>query len=104
MMIMAHNMIPHNHHDSDHFLMPGHSHTATGMSNEYHSHGDDHDACHISGLLFHQLAQDHLILERNTNVLSGPALLAGLISGENNRFFYHNPFYNSVSLRAPPAA
>jgi len=103
LLIMAHNMIPHNHQESDLSILNGHSHAGVILNEEYHSHGEDHDACRISGFLFHQLNQDNLFIEKNSNVFSGNVLLKELITDNNNRFFYHNVYYGSVSLRAPPA-
>lgn len=100
---MAHTMIPHNHQDIDAVFVPGHPIAVASMSNEYHGHGDDQDACPVSGLLFHQLAQDNLFIEKHINVFSGTLLLKEPITDNNNRFFYHNIHYGSVSFRAPPA-
>jgi len=104
LVIMAHNMIPHNHQESDLCIFNGHSHTGLIQDDEYHSHGEDHDACRISGLLFHQLVQDTIFPGKTSIDYSFTGLKKELVADKNNLLLYNNSYYASVSLRAPPAA
>jgi hypothetical protein len=97
-------MIPHNHHESDLCLLNGHSHAGVLLNNEYHSHGEDHEACQISSLLFHQLTHDNLFTESPSNDYSFPDPRKELIIDNNKHSNYRDSYYASASLRAPPAA
>jgi hypothetical protein len=97
-------MIPHNHHESDLCLLNGNSHAGVLLNNEYHSHGEDHEACQISSLLFHQLTHDNLFTESPSNDYSFPDPRKELIIDNNKHSNYRDSYYASASLRAPPAA
>lgn len=104
LVITAHNIIPHNHHENDFCILKGHSHTAAVLYDEYHSHCEDHDICRISGLLFHKFSQDNLIIENKKNDLLVPDLRTELIPDYNKHIQYRDSYYTSASLRAPPAS
>ncbi len=101
---MAHSLIPHNHQDEDFSVLPAHSHTGASLTEEYHSLGDDHDACRISSLLFHQFTQENLFIENSTTDYSSPESRKELIIDNKKHSLYRNSYFASVSLRAPPAA
>ncbi len=104
LLIMAHNMIPHNHHESDLCLLNGHSHSGVLLDDEYHSHGEDHEACRISSLLFHQFTNENLFIESSSNDYSFPEPRKELITDNNKHSHYLDSYYASAPLRAPPAA
>ncbi|MFZ2340822.1 MAG: hypothetical protein WAW07_14010 [Bacteroidales bacterium] len=104
LLIMAHNMIPHNHRESDLYLLNGRSHTGVNLNDEYHGHWEDHEACRVSSLLFHQLTHDNLFIESSSNDYSYPESREELIIDNNKHSLYRNCYYASALLRAPPAA
>ena len=104
LLIMVHNIMPHNHQGSDLFILHGHYHSGISLNDEFHSHGDDHEVCGISGLLFHQLSQDNLFIEKNINDYSFTELRKERIPDNILHFLHRTCYYTSVSLRAPPAA
>jgi hypothetical protein len=104
LLIMAHNMIPHNHKETDLCLLNGHSHTGALLNDEYHSQEEDHEACQISSILYHQITQDNLFIESFSNDYSYPDSREDLIIYNNKHSHYRNCYYASASLRAPPAA
>ncbi|MBN2664873.1 MAG: hypothetical protein JXR67_00065 [Bacteroidales bacterium] len=104
LLIMAHNMIPHNHQESNLCLLNGHSHTGVLLNDEYHSQGDDHEACRISSILYHQITQDNLFIESSSDNYSFPESREELITANNNHSLCSKICCGSVSLRAPPAA
>lgn len=104
LLIMAHNLIPHNHQENDLCLLNGHSHTGVLLNDEYHSHGEDHEACQVSSILYHQINQDNLFIESTSDDYSFPEPRKELITDNNKHSNYRDSYYTSASLRAPPAA
>jgi len=104
LLIMAHNMIPHNHQESDLCILNGHSHTGVIPNDEYHDRGEDHEACRISSILYHQITQDNLFIESSSIDYSSPESRKELIIDNKKHSLYRNSYFASVSLRAPPAA
>jgi len=104
LMIMAHNIIPHNHHENDFCKLNEHFRTQGILNDEFHTQGNHYEVCRIAGLLFHQLSHDDLFPEKNNNEYLFSALREDIITDNNKHFFYSHRFSASVSLRAPPAA
>lgn len=104
LMIIAHNVIPHNHQESDFCKLKGHFHAGSILNDEIHNQGDDNPVCNISGLLFHHFSHDNLIFDTCKNDFSFYVLQKELITDSKEHFFYNSNSCTSAFLRGPPAA
>jgi len=108
LIILAHNIIPHNHHEDSGLGLHEPSHyeaLAQGTSEtgpEFHGLRDDEEACHFSGLLFHNLSQDNLTVNDADNRIWNPVLRPARLIVTGEILIYRNNFFGAASLRAPP--
>jgi hypothetical protein len=101
-MIMAHDIIPHNHQENDFCKLSGHL-QPKAIPHEFHDQFADHHVCKASRLLFHHFSQDGLFLENNNNDYSFCESRKEMIAENQNRLFNNNSHYGPASRRAPPA-
>lgn len=104
LMIFAHNIIPHNHHEDNLIQLCRHIDDGKELAEKYQNRCDDAALCRISSLLYHQLSQDNLIIQIRKENYFCPDQQKGQTICNKKYFFYKSSYYTSASLRAPPAA
>lgn len=108
LMIFGHSIIPHNHAETDSFIIHGSKHycsvhqTGTNNSTEFNSCCPDGGICRVSGFLYHQLSQDNLFLPSARDYHYSLFLQKGLFIFNREQNVYINKFFGSASLRSPP--
>jgi hypothetical protein len=113
LIIFMHGIIPHNHlqeHQSGcHELF----HTTTNHNSDfqdkntgsslYSEKNEDEKVCHFSSFLFNNFNQDNLIITPDRETYFFPPVISVTLSFYNLVSYLSEPYYGSISLRAPPA-
>jgi hypothetical protein len=108
--ILAHSIIPHNHHYTDHGIChnPDLVHTGNhrGESGDnslkFESAPAGEEACHYDSLLFHHIAADNLIRESDSPFLHDLSAITVRFIIPDIPFFIDEAYQGTYSLRAPP--
>jgi hypothetical protein len=109
LIILAHNIIPHNHQQEQHSFcnslfhsvcINDHSHESEGSI--INSGNEEEKVCHFSNNLFHHFNADNLLLlsDRTSHITEAP--LTGVIAYNYFAPSFTDAFYVTASLRGPP--
>lgn len=110
LVIFAHSIIPHNHHDDNCLLADRICQDSTSPI-DYQTnsvlvehHPDDQKICHISSLLFQNFNPENLFPYFEGQIVSIPDFVTGKICIHSGNSFISPHRISSVAFRAPPSA